>query len=265
MISLDKIVRGILLQKQLSIHFYLQYLVYERDCLREISMDALKVVQYELLTIDEWNEAPIPCGFLDDINVGFEVGQGIRPLVKDNSLNSLINYDDSGNRISFNQAAIVANPRTNFLTGQENINLSAFNWGEGWNYYSRNDYGESLGRILGYRCNPSDTYKIIPERNVIKINEDIGTTGSKFVLTYISDGSCCNAATCVTPYAISTIDAYIKWQTKENNRSYSEGEKERAERWYLKQRGILVGRLSDLTLDDILRSMQRAYGSYPHT
>lgn len=258
--SLDKIVRSVLLQRGLSIHFYLQYLVYARDCLRELSCDVLKTINYTLLTVDEWNEADLPCGYLDAIGVGFEVGQNIRPLVQDNSLNSLINYDSSGDRISFNQAALSATPRDNFLIGQENLNYAwALNFSNGWNYYSRNDYGESLGRMFGYRGVYNDTYKIIPERCKIKINEGVSTTG-KFVLTWIGDGSCSNAATMITTYAVGTIEAYIKWQAKLNNRSYSQGEANEMERLFGRERAKLVGRLSDInSTDDILRSMQQGY------
>lgn len=258
--SLDKIVRSTLLQRGLSIHFYLQYLVYARDCLRELSMDALKVVNYKLLTLDDYNEAPIPCDYLDDVGVGFQVGQSVRSLVQDNGLNSLVNYDDSGNRITFNQQAMSTTPRDNFLIGRENINYASYlYWGNGWNYYSIDDYGEALGRYFGYRSNPSDTYKIIKNRNVIKINEGIGNNG-KFVLTYIGDGSSCDAATMVDPYAIASIDAYIKWQLRENSRAYNEGEKQRSQNEFKEKRRQLIGRLSDInSTDDILRSMQKGY------
>ena len=260
MTSIDKIVRGVLLQKGLSIHFYITYLVYARDCLRELSMDCLKTVNYKLLTLDEWNEAEIPCDFLDDVGVGYEVGQLIRPLVKDNGLNSLVNYDSQGNRISFDERTLSSNPRDNYLYGQENIDYgAALYWGNGWNYTTVDDYGEALGRMYGYRNNKSDTYKIIRDRNVIKINEDISNTG-KFVLTYIGDGTDCDAASMITPYAISTIEAYIKWQSRENNRSYGLGESKNAENEFLKQRRFLIGRLSDIgSTNDILRAMQKGY------
>ncbi len=264
--SLDKIVRNTLLQKQMSIHFYLQYLVYARDCLRELSCDVLKTLNYTLLELDEWNEACIPCGMLDAISVGFEVGQHMRPLVSDNSLNSLVNYGTNGERISFNQAAQTVSPRSNFLIGQEDLNFGwQLNWGNGWNYYSRDDYGENMGRIFGYRGIDSDTFKVIWERNKIKVNEDV-SPDRKFVLTWIGDGSCSDAATMITNYAFASIDTYIKWQTKENSRAYNEGEKERAKQEFKEQRRILIGRLSDInSLDDILRSMQKGYYNGQHT
>lgn len=253
--SLDKIVRSYLLQQGKSIHFYLQSLVYARECLREISLDDLKVVSYKLITLDKYNEAPIPIDCLDVVAVGYGVGQSVRPLVQDNNLNSLISYDTGGNRISYTQPQYASNPRDNFLLGTG----SASTWANGWSYNSFSDYGEYLGKWFGYNPSYYDTFKVISERCVIKVNEYVSLNNNQAVLQYISDGTDCNACTMIDSNAIAVIDAYIKWQTKENNRSYGEGEKERARQIYLKQRGILRSRKSDLTIEGIKRSMMQSY------
>jgi hypothetical protein len=242
--SLDKICRSFLLGRGYTIHWYLQALLYARDCLRELTFDDLKVINYKLLTPDANNELPLPCDFLDDIGVGIRVGQLIRPLVKDNQLNSLADYDPDGKQIPY-----LRDGSLNNTTTSGSLSATA-----GWAYASFDDYGNYVGRQFGYRATYNDTYKVIKERGVIKINEYVQS--ASYVLQYISDGTACNAATQVDPYAIKTIDSYLEWYFDEKGKCGGAGEFK-----FNKQRQILRSRKSDLTIDGIKRSIQQAYGS----
>jgi hypothetical protein len=237
MTTLDKIIRSFLLGRQLSIHYYLQTLLFARDCLRELHFDDLKCVQYLSIAPDAFNELKLPCGILDVVSVGFPTGQKLRPLVRDDGMNSLVNYDDNGVRQRFTDTPTV-----------NNIVTSA----NGWAFNSFDDYGTYIGRDFGYRPEYVDTYKYIKERNVVKVNEDL--CFDKAVVQCIGDGTDCNSATQVDPYAIATITAYIEWYMDEKGKCGGAGEAK-----FNRARQTLRGRKSDITLDGIKRAIQNSY------
>jgi hypothetical protein len=107
-----------------------------------------------------------------------------------------------------------------------------------------------------------DVFSIFPERNQIQLTENLlGCT--EVIMQYIGSGMNADAATQITPYAFETIDAYITWQMKENSRTYSDGESERARQLYINERLILRARMSDLTNERLKRAMQRATYASP--
>lgn len=243
MITLDTITRRLLLQKGLSIHFYLQFLLYAIDCLRELTFDDLHIINYAWATPNEFNELERPEDCLDVISVGFPAGQQIRPLVKDDRLNSLADTDATGTQLRYLDDASANSAVVPYSTA-----------GTGWAFSSLDDNGAFVGRWFGYRPDYHDTYKDIPERCVIQVNEHL--VFSRAVIQYLSNGLCANSASQVTPYAIATIHAYMEWKSREHNRTYSEGERERLYQHYLKERRVLRGRMSDVTLDGIRRALQ---------
>lgn len=239
--SLDNICKSVLLSKGYTLHWYLQCLVAARDCLREITFDDLRVIKTELLPIDKTtNSAKLPCDYVDFTKVGFKVGQFVRPIPQYDAINRLSNYTE-GKRSAY-----------------EDINYtSPVNW---LILSTIDEYGESTGRRYG-GVPYVDNYKILPERNEIQLNQAI--VADEIVLEYISDGTDCNAATMVDSYAQMCIQTYILWQLKEHNRTYSEGEKERARQLYLKERKILRSRKNPLTLQQLKRIIQKASYAAP--
>lgn len=245
--SLDKIVKGVLLQKGYSMHYYMQCLVYARDCYRELTFDVLRSVNSVLLNTNDSAYATLPTDYVDWTKVGVRVGQLIKPLVYSESINRLPNYDDSGSIVPYN--GLTDNNKTYYGY------LDGLYWGVTSHF---NSNGEFTGRFYGMGAGvQTDVFKIIPERCVIQLHETMANT--TIVLEYISDGSCCSSATGVDPYAQACIDAYIKWQLKENRRDYSEGEKARAQNEYTRQRKILRARKNNMGVEEVKRLMQQAY------
>ena len=73
----------------------------------------------------------------------------------------------------------------------------------------------------------------------------------------MSDGQEADAATQIDPYAIKTIQAYIGWQTRENNRNYNMGERQMAQNEYVRERKILRARKADWSVEKIKRIVQK--------
>lgn len=128
-------------------------------------------------------------------------------------------------------------------------------------YTNYNDKLEYTGRSYGARIDRSDSFKVIPERNEIQLHNNINAT--HIILEYVSDGSEIDNATQITPYAKSTIEAFINWKVKENGRSYGEGERQRAEILFIKEHKRLRARMSDLTLSDIKASIYKNSSGAP--
>jgi len=245
--SLDKIVRNVLLRKGYPIHYYMQALLYSKDCLRQLVEDDLQIVNTQIMPVDQTtNMIDIPSDYLDYIVVGLPVGQSVKPLVESDSLNELNNYDSNFQPTTYRSTTANSNGSTNALYGPYGFTQ--------WFVTHYNNFGENTGRFAGGIAY-NDTFKIIKKLNKIKINEALSVTN--IVIVYISDGMNSNTATLITPYAQDCIEAYILWQFKEQNRTYGLGERKVAEDEYINQRRILRARLSDVNMQVLKRIVHR--------
>ena len=245
--SLDKIVRTALLKKGYPLHYYVQFLIYARECLKELTQDDLKVFNTKLLPVNSYDAVDLPSDYLDYVTVGIMTNQGVRPLVEDRKLNVLNNFDENFNPIKYSNTTAIADSN-NLYYGA----LSFTNW-----YTVRfNSFGEGLGRSFGAKGRYSDTFIVVKERNQIQLNEAMDGLDYLY-LQYVSDGSDSGSATTLDPYAEMTIQAYCNWMHKENNRTYSANDRMIAKGEYTQQRGILRARKSDLTLEVLKRIIQR--------
>lgn len=256
--TLNNIVNNVLLRRGYSIHWYMQFLVSAKDCLRQLTLDAVPSINTVLLDVvvdGGYKVVTIPDDCVDWTKIGVRVGQYVQPLLPRESINRLHNYDSStGGIIPYDNV-------TDISTTAENTDLFAgFNspW-YNWDTVTWDTYGEFTGRFYGFSGagGETDTYKWLPERNQIQLNENLWV--DKIVLEYISDGMSCDSATKVNVYCQDTIEAYILWQMKENNRNYSPGERQIAQAEYIRQLQILLARTNGLTIDVIRRILNRNY------
>lgn len=246
--TLDQITRSVLMNKGYSLHYYVQFLKYSSDCLREMAMDDLKIINTVVLNINSYKAAKIPPDCIDVVAVGMENGQYLRPLTQVDGLLRNYNYDSHGNPQVWppnpdgvnNTLAIFGVP---FLT-----------------YYmlNYNSRGENLGGMYGYRTDGSPfIFEVMKERNEIQF--DSAFSCSSVVLTYISDGRSATAASQVDTYSEKTIEDYIDWQHAEHNRTIPGGEKERKFNKYVGSRTVYRGRANIMGKDEILNTFRNSY------
>lgn len=242
--SLNHVTRSRLKQDGKSIHYYADYLKYAADCLRELYFDTLQITNTVRLPLDEFNEAQIPADAVDWCGVGVQAGQYVRPLVQKDTLNRMENVDtETGNQITY--------PELTDGGGQLGFGFPILWWG-----LNTNTNGENTGGYFGVGAGSEpDTFTIVEERNVIKVNQVLADT--KIVFQYVSDGSFANAATTIPVYAQKTIEAYIDWQRKEASKSYGAGDCQLAKRYFDRQHEILRARKNGLTPDLLHRIMNR--------
>lgn len=252
-ISLDRIVKNILLKRRYPLQYYIQYLLYAKDGLREIAFDCPIISsRYKCLTVDQTTmTAELPDDFVDKVRVSVRVGQYIVPLVEDPQLQTIPNYDSDFNVQPYSQGVQVPSAQTNGTYGYYN---NSFGYAAPyWYMVNYNNWGENLGRHFGGLPAYSDTYKINRAENNIKVNENLRNCVYEIVLEYISNGMDADSATHIDAYAQMAIEKFCMWQFKEHNRTYSEGEAQIAKGDYEAELGKLRARLNPLTLDDLTR------------
>lgn len=254
-ISLDAIIKNILLKRRYSLHFYLDFIIPAKDALRELSFDLpLNTLRYKVLPLKDTLLTPntenhavdIPEDAVDICRVSYRVGQYLRPLVQDDALDLVPNYDSNFDIQPY--ANGIASDPTNpslFYLGY----AAPYWWTVNWN-----SFGENLGRQYGGMPSYNDTYKIDKNRNEIKINENLNV--NEVVVEYIGNGLDADSATHINAYAQQTIEMYALWQFYLHNRTYSQGEAELMEQKYIKEREILAARLSDLDINRLKRIVQ---------
>ena len=239
--TLHTIITGLLAQRKYPIHFYADFLIYAQRGLEELHFDTLKNVQAVKIPVNDFGEAPLPDNYLDIVSLGVVNGQFVRPLISRPGINSLANFDASTPPLQ------VTYPDAEYYA-----------WGSLGYTIRYNNFQEFTGGVYGYRPDRTDTFKVIKDRNVIQVHQYLCATD--VILEFISDGSEISNATQVDPYAKSTIEAFIVWKYKENNRSYSQYDCARAQKEFDHQHGILRARKNDLTIADIKYIRQKNTG-----
>jgi hypothetical protein len=247
-ISLDQIVKNILMKRGYPYQYYIDFLVYAKDGLREIAFDLpIFSVKYAVLPVNQNTcRVTLPDDYQDYSRVAAWVDQYVRPLVEDNNLQLVNNFDSSFDDQPYADGiASETNQSVSFYTGW----LSPYWFTTFWN-----SYGENTGRFFGGVGALPDTFRVDKSKNQIKINENLYI--ENVMLEYISDGMDADSATQIDAYAQAAIEAYALWQFYLHNRTYSQGEAEAMYQHYAIERQILTARLSDLTLDKFKRVVQ---------
>lgn len=87
--TLDKVVKGVLLQKKFPIHFYIDFLVYAQRAFEEISWDTIGNIRALKLSINSYGAITLPSDFVDIIKIGLSYGQFVRPMHHREAINRL--------------------------------------------------------------------------------------------------------------------------------------------------------------------------------
>lgn len=199
--SIDLIVRRVLLQKRLPIHYYLEFLTHATTCLREMSYDSLHIVNTVELVHNSYYAVELPCDFVDWTKVGIKQGQFVQPITQRDSINNLTNVNTQGQPILYG--------------GTNTVNMDFPFWPGYWMFQNIDDLGENLGRLYGYNTGiANDGFKIIWQRGQMQLTESFDNC--TVVLEYISDGQTCDNATKVDPMVQGAVEAYINWKRSPN-------------------------------------------------
>lgn len=245
--TLDNIVRGALADKQYPMHWYIQFLTYGVDAVRELHLDVLQSVKSVRIPINSYRAGFLPNDYVEYVRVGTEIGQYIMPWgEKRDSFNRLNKFDAQGNKINYGDI-------------EAENGILPNNWEGFWYTNYVNDKGEHTGRIFNNRPAYRESFTILRERNEIQL--DASYDGTEIVMDYISDGTSLDASNNIHPYAVAAIKAYIFWMHKMHGRQFGIGERRDAEDKYYNQLRILRARMNNISIQDIRRSLSSAYGA----
>ena len=248
--TLDSIVKNILLKRGYSIHWYLDFLVYAKDALRELSFD-LPILPLRISALpvnQDDNTVEFPEDYQDYTRVSAWVDGYIRPLVETNALQLVPNYDSEFAVQPYSDGVSIESDSTQ---------VSLFGWGANnyWWATNWNVFGENLGRQFGGTGGMYDTFRVDNGRKQFRINENLEITN--IVLEYISDGMDADSATHINSYAQFAIEAFCMWQFYLHNRTYTQSEANNMQQSFNFEVIKLRARLSDLSLDRLKRIVQQ--------
>ena len=99
--TLDKLVRGVLTSRNYSLHWYLQFLHYGIQAVRELNFDVMQNVKSVRLPVNSYKAVTIPCDYVDYVRLGNELGQYILKWGEKDSFNRLNRFDANGNKINY--------------------------------------------------------------------------------------------------------------------------------------------------------------------
>lgn len=243
--TLDNVVRNALSERGYPLHFYLQFLQYGIDALRELNFDTLQNVKSVRLNVNSYKAVTLPCDFVDIVRIGNELGQYVNPLGVKDSYNRLNQFNDAGDKVPYSN-----------VEGDFGI---PYDWQGFWGTTYLNSYGEFEGRAFNNVPTYTNSYQLLRERNEIQL--DINYTSATVTLDYITDGVSTDASNAVHPYALDTIKKYIIYRMKESGRQYNLSERAVAKDDYYNALRVLRARLNDVDTMEIRRSLSRAYNA----
>lgn len=245
--TLDSIVRRALLESNVSIHWYGEYLFHAATCLRELSFDSLQLINSANLPTDETASVQLPGDFVDDLAVCIPSGQSLSKLPKQDWITPLrLNSSTTGAFVPYDG---------NSDDNENGETVWGYPFGGFTFFWNVDAYGEGLGGNYGSKGGTSSGYKLIREQRRIQLTEDFISTN--VVLLYISDGQSIDAASQITPMAWAAIQSYIEWKRSANkNNDFSpEG------RAFYNQRRLLRARLNDLDVTTIKNIIRNNYSA----
>lgn len=249
--TLDEITRRALLDNNVPIHFYFEYLNHAANCLRELNFDTLKIVNTANLPVNEYGAANLPDDFADDIAVCLPIGSALLPLPKQNWLTPLRIHDTTSG------AFVPYDPDS---TDEDDNTVWSLPFG--YNYYWNVDsFGGATGRSFGGGGGTTSGYKVIKERRQIQMTDDfVDSTGqTSIVLQYISNGQSVDNASQIDYMAFGVIRAWQEWKASPNrNNEYSP-----EARAFYNQKRRLRTLLNPLTVADVRNLFLRSYSASP--
>jgi hypothetical protein len=226
--TLDSVIREALAARHLSIHHYVDFLVWGLQCYRSLHFDVLQEVKSVRLDMNGTRTVTLPPDFVDYVKVGFEQNGKIVLAGVNNNISNIV--PDSGAKKS------KSSPFSLFRT-------------------VANIHGENTGGFYGHVPTDKNEFKVIREKGVMQFTPDVAR--AQVYLEYISDGMYPSEQTLVHPYAANAVQQYIFWQQKEADRSQGRLEKDRSRSEYFHALHTLKMQNLDLSVTDIARAINR--------
>lgn len=236
--KIDSIIRQVLLEKGLPVHFYIRLLSWGLDCLKELELDHIGTVKTAELTVDEFARIKLPCDYVDWVRVGQVEGQNVLPMGETRSFARQLKTVD-GTYVPYTDSEQTA---------------SYF-----WSSYYVQDWldknGEFRGRGFGGNGTRTDTFMVLDD--VMQLNNNYAA-GDVIVLDYISYDPL-NASSYVHKYAEGAIRTYMEYKYLCSLPKSNPYDKNMAMKMYENEHRKLVARISPMDIEEIGRIKHRHF------
>lgn len=171
--NMDAIIRTVLMEMNLPIHFYFRAATIGIRTVRDLNLGTMPYVKSYNGTVNEYNEVPIPSDLVDYIRVGQVKGAEIIPMGENKSYTRVASTNENGNFTNYNEPA--------GHTVSINSSFNNYTFGK-----SINDYGEIQGKMFGLGGGTrADEFKFIPERSKILVGGNL-SEGDDIYIEYVA-------------------------------------------------------------------------------
>lgn len=241
--TINSLVRSSLMSHGLTLHYYVTFLHFALQGLREISFDTIGKVSTVKLSPNAFKEAALPADYIDYIRFGWLRNRYLIPIGSTRSYARIANTDSTGKQIAYPSG--------------EGALISAATF-DPFASYHISPYGEDLGRMYGLGGGTrNDIFQLVEERNVVLFGDKFDSTDTLY-MEYLAAGNYADADAVFHPYAESTIEAYIKYRYAEQRTSRL-ADVSRAQKDFYNQYRLLRARLNGLTKEDMIRQARESF------
>lgn len=241
--TINSLVRSALMSQGLTIHYYLTFLHFALQGLREISFDTVGKIATIKLVPNAFGEAALPADYIDYIRFGYLRNRYLIPIGSTRSYIRSANIGSDGKQ-------------TGYPSGEGAL-ISAATF-DPFASYHISPYGEDLGRLYGLGGGTrNDIFQLIEERNVVIFGDKFSGTDTLY-MEYLAAGNYADADAVFHPYAESTLEAYIKYRYAEQRTSRL-ADVSRSQKDFYNQYRLLRARLNGLTKEDMIRQARESF------
>jgi hypothetical protein len=235
-VTLDAIIRRYLALNRLPLHYYVPMLVIAKQGLEEMHFDTLQKVKHVVIPVSAGFEAPLPSDYVEAVAVAAEIGDKIKQIGYDRTLNVRDNDGDA-----FEESA------DQYYSGVSLNSTGLFIE----NYF--NEYGAYNGKLFGRNVTWTDSYTINRDLGIIRVNNKSDITAIHLV--YLSLPEKVNNKSLIHPFAQRALIEFINWQ---KSRYFKEGNvmKYNEQQFYNEYRKLRA-RLNKLSTVEIKRAVRR--------
>lgn len=236
--KVDSIVRQVLLEKSLSMHFYIRLLSWGLDCLKKLELDIIGRVKTAELTVDSFGRVKLPCDYTDWVRVGVVSGQHILLLGETDTFSRQLK-ESNGMYVPYGDSEF----------------SSEYLWTSPYvqEWFDKN--GEFRGRGFGGNGTRTDTFMVLDGE--MQLNNNY-SAGDKITLDYIGYDQC-SAYSLVPEYAESTIKSFMEYKYICSLPKSTPYDKNEAKKAYQNEHRTLVASVSHFDIEMVRRIKDRNF------
>lgn len=245
--TLDSLIRDeCLIQEDYNLSYYLKYLTFAKEALRDQKLDKKNEPTVLLSTTTSIATLSFPGDYLQWAKIGTLEGDRVKNFIVNNHL-ALYHATENGEEV--NNSAY--QPSYKSIVGGVS---TAYCYDLIYNP-SGSIYGFGNGGYLN-----DGQFRVDAANRRFQFSSDYADT--EVYLEYVGTGLHPTAATVVDGNTSKTIKRYIRWQAIETSRTASLGEKQRAEQQYWNE-NYTASKRAVVSLDKILGIAREAYKTTP--